>query len=104
MNGTPIDPALLDLLAALHGRLETNAPFQVISGYRSPKTNQMLAAKSEGVAKQSQHVQGKARAPREVNPALPAGLPEVIMQAMAVDKEKRYQTMPELRAALEKFR
>ena len=51
-----------------------------------------------------QHVQGKARPPREINPALPAGLPEVIMQAMAVDKDKRYQTMPELRAALEKFR
>ncbi len=36
-------------------------------------------------------------------PALPPGLPEVIMQAMSVDKDKRYQTMPELRAALEKY-
>jgi len=26
------------------------------------------------------------------------------MQAMSVDKDKRYQTMPELRAALEKYR
>jgi HEAT repeat protein/tRNA A-37 threonylcarbamoyl transferase component Bud32 len=51
-----------------------------------------------------QHVQGKARPPREINPALPPGLPEVIMQAMSVDKDKRYQTMPELRVALEKFR
>jgi serine/threonine-protein kinase len=51
-----------------------------------------------------QHVQGKARLPRDINPALPPGLPEVIMQAMSVDKDKRYQTMPLLRDALEKFR
>ena len=44
------------------------------------------------------------RPPREINPGLPAGLPEVIMQAMSVDKDKRYQTMQELRVALEKFR
>jgi len=50
-----------------------------------------------------QHVQGKARQPREINPGLPAGLPEVIMQAMSVDKDKRYQTMNDLRAALEKY-
>ena len=51
-----------------------------------------------------QHVQGKARPPREINPGLPAGLPEVITQAMSVDKDKRYQTMQDLRAALERFR
>jgi hypothetical protein len=39
-----------------------------------------------------------------LNPGLPPGLPEVIMQAMSVDKDKRYQTMAELRAALEKYR
>jgi serine/threonine-protein kinase len=50
-----------------------------------------------------QHVQGKARAPREINPGLPEGLPEVIMQAMSVDKEKRFQTMVELRTAVERF-
>ncbi len=48
-------------------------------------------------------LQGKARAPREINPGLPAGLPEVIMQAMSVDKDKRYQTMVDLRAALKSF-
>jgi serine/threonine-protein kinase len=51
-----------------------------------------------------QHVQGKARAPREVNPALPPELSEVIVQAMAVDKNKRFQSMDELRVALEKYR
>jgi serine/threonine-protein kinase len=60
-------------------------------------------ARGDHMSVMYQHVQGKARAPREINPGLPAGLPEVIMQAMAVDKDKRYQTMNELRAALEKF-
>jgi HEAT repeat protein/tRNA A-37 threonylcarbamoyl transferase component Bud32 len=61
-------------------------------------------ARGDHMSVMYQHVQGKARPPREINPALPAGLPEVIMQAMSVDKDKRFQTMPELRAALEKFR
>ncbi len=61
-------------------------------------------ARGDHMSVMYQHVQGKARPPRELNPALPAGLPEVIMQAMAVDKDKRFQTMQELRAALEKYR
>jgi serine/threonine-protein kinase len=61
-------------------------------------------ARGDHMSVMYQHVQGKARAPREVNPGLPAGLPEVIMQAMSVDKDKRYQTMQELRAALERYR
>jgi serine/threonine-protein kinase len=48
-----------------------------------------------------QHVQGKARVAKEVNAGLPVSLSDVIMKAMAVDKSKRYQTMDELRAALE---
>ncbi len=56
----PIDPALLDLLHKLHGALETREPFQIVSGYRSPKTNARLAAHSGGVAKRSMHVKGKA--------------------------------------------
>ncbi|MBK7249539.1 MAG: HEAT repeat domain-containing protein [Gammaproteobacteria bacterium] len=51
-----------------------------------------------------QHVQGKARAPQEVNPALPSGLGELVSQAMAVDVAKRPQSMDELRAALGRFR
>ena len=50
-----------------------------------------------------QHVQGKARAAQELNPALPAGLSEMVMRAMAVDKNKRFQSMEEVRGALEKF-
>ncbi|MBV9726329.1 MAG: serine/threonine protein kinase, partial [Gammaproteobacteria bacterium] len=50
-----------------------------------------------------QHVQGKARAPREINPGLPQGLSELVMKAMAVDKAKRHQSMEELRDSLQKF-
>jgi HEAT repeat protein/tRNA A-37 threonylcarbamoyl transferase component Bud32 len=50
-----------------------------------------------------QHVQGKARPPQEINPALPPGLSDLILKAMSVDKTKRFQTMEELRLALEKF-
>jgi len=51
-----------------------------------------------------QHVQGKARVPQDLNPALPAGFSDLVMKAMAVDKTKRFQTMNELSAALESFR
>ena len=50
-----------------------------------------------------QHVQGKARVAQDVNPNLPPGLSDLVMRAMAVDKTKRFQTMEELRVALERF-
>lgn len=56
----PIDPALLDILHALQGKLDTPEPFQVISGYRSPATNAMLHERSNGVAARSFHLQGRA--------------------------------------------
>lgn len=55
-----IDPALFDALHAIQGRLETERPFQIISGYRSPRTNAMLRNRSNGVAEHSQHTVGKA--------------------------------------------
>src|SRR5579884_937285 len=55
-----IDRRLLDLLYQLHGRLETNQPFQLISGYRSSATNAMLRAHSDGVAQHSLHMDGMA--------------------------------------------
>jgi uncharacterized protein YcbK (DUF882 family) len=55
-----IDRNLLDLLADLHHRSGSRKPFQVISGYRSPQTNAMLAAESSGVAKHSLHMEAKA--------------------------------------------
>jgi uncharacterized protein YcbK (DUF882 family) len=55
-----IDLRLLDLLHVLQLTLRSRAPFEVISGYRSPATNAMLAAASDGVAKKSLHMQGMA--------------------------------------------
>jgi uncharacterized protein YcbK (DUF882 family) len=56
----PIDPRLLDVLDAVAQRTESKSPFQVISGYRSPKTNAMLHERSAEVAKKSLHTQGMA--------------------------------------------
>ncbi len=55
-----IDPELLDLLTALQTKLRTREPFQIISGYRSPATNAMLATMTDGVAQNSLHMQGMA--------------------------------------------
>jgi uncharacterized protein YcbK (DUF882 family) len=56
----PIDPHLLDLLDAVSTLTGCGAPFQVISGYRSPATNAMLRERSEEVAKKSFHMSGMA--------------------------------------------
>jgi HEAT repeat protein/tRNA A-37 threonylcarbamoyl transferase component Bud32 len=61
-------------------------------------------ARGDHMAVMYQHVQGKARAPQEINTTLPPGLSEVVTKAMAVDKTKRFQTMEEYRTALERFR
>ncbi len=50
-----------------------------------------------------QHVQGKAKPPIEVNPQIPPGLSEIVMKSMGVDKARRFQSMDELRAALERY-
>ncbi len=55
-----IDRRLLDLLCALHSQLDTTAPFDLISGYRSPQTNAMLHSHSEAVATNSLHMYGMA--------------------------------------------
>ena len=56
----PIDRDLLDLLVALRDRVHSHAHFEVISGYRSPLTNAMLHAGSEGVSAHSLHMDGRA--------------------------------------------
>jgi uncharacterized protein YcbK (DUF882 family) len=55
-----IDADLLDLLHVLATATETTRPYQVISGYRSPATNEMLRHRSEGVAAGSLHLTGQA--------------------------------------------
>jgi uncharacterized protein YcbK (DUF882 family) len=56
----PIDPRLLDLLHSIRQSSDTTKPFNLVSGYRSPQTNAMLAAQYEGVARHSMHIEGKA--------------------------------------------
>lgn len=58
----PMDPALLDTLWQVQRNLGSATPFQIISAYRSPKTNTMLRGRSvhTGVAKNSMHLSGQA--------------------------------------------
>ena len=55
-----IDPRTIDIAAASHRLLQTNEPYMMLSGYRSPKTNAMLRSRSGGVARNSLHMTGKA--------------------------------------------
>lgn len=55
-----IDNRLLHLLHALRAEFDSTGRFEVISGYRSPKTNAELIARGRGVAAQSLHMLGRA--------------------------------------------
>lgn len=56
----PIDPNLLNVLYKLRETLQTDKPFHIISGYRSPLSNGIMHSHSNGVAKNSLHMLGKA--------------------------------------------
>lgn len=56
----PIDPQLFDVLYDLQVLADRDAPYEIISGYRSPRTNAMLHNRSDGVATRSLHMDGKA--------------------------------------------
>jgi uncharacterized protein YcbK (DUF882 family) len=55
-----IDVQLLDQVVQLQRLLESESEFNVISGYRSPKTNEMLRSHTDGVARNSFHTRGRA--------------------------------------------
>lgn len=57
---SPIATGLLDLLHSLSAKLGTSAEFHVVSGYRSPHTNALLAKNTSGVARHSLHMDGLA--------------------------------------------
>jgi uncharacterized protein YcbK (DUF882 family) len=60
-NERAFDPALFDVLSDLAREVgRTGAEFQVISGYRSPATNEMLSETRSGIAKHSLHMQARA--------------------------------------------
>jgi serine/threonine-protein kinase len=66
-------------------------------------TGQPPYSRGDHMSVMYQHVQGKAKAPIDVNPGLPKPLSDLVAQAMSVDKAKRHQSMDELRLALEKI-
>jgi uncharacterized protein YcbK (DUF882 family) len=55
-----MDPKLFDVFHDLRERLDTDRPFQIICGYRSPATNALLHSRSSQVAKHSLHMDGMA--------------------------------------------
>jgi uncharacterized protein YcbK (DUF882 family) len=67
----PMSPRLIDMLYDLQARLHQDGPIEVISAYRSPQTNMMLASYSDGVAKHSYHTRGMAIDIRMQNAPLP---------------------------------
>lgn len=55
------DPKLLDQMYLLRLKMDSQKdPLHVVSGYRSPNTNEMLRRKSKRVAKNSFHMHAKA--------------------------------------------
>lgn len=56
----PIDFRLMEILATIQRETGSKGVYEVISGYRSPRTNISLRSNSTGVAKKSLHLKGKA--------------------------------------------
>jgi len=76
----PIDPALLVMLEQVSSKFSSNKVLHIISGYRSPETNKLLAEQSNGVARHSMHLDGKA-----IDIRMPGtDLKQVHMAALAV--------------------
>jgi uncharacterized protein YcbK (DUF882 family) len=56
----PIDLRLFDILLNIKRETGSKGVCEVISAYRSPRTNEYLRAKTNGVAKKSLHLKGRA--------------------------------------------
>ena len=55
-----MDTRTIDIMAASLSLMDTDQPYMMLSGYRSPQTNAMLRSQSRGVAKNSLHMKGQA--------------------------------------------
>jgi len=55
-----MDPAVFDILYDIQIASGSVGTYQIISAYRSPATNEVLRGNSNGVAKNSQHLLGRA--------------------------------------------
>jgi hypothetical protein len=82
-QSSPMHPALLALLREL-GRAHPGARIDLVSGFRSPKLNEMLRKKGHHVASHSQHTLGNAVDFRVVTEGEPQG-----MSPPAVERELR---------------
>ncbi|MGJ8622476.1 MAG: YcbK family protein [Yoonia sp.] len=55
-----MDLRTIDIMSAALNLMETDEPYLLLSGYRSPRTNQMLSTRNRGVARNSLHMVGQA--------------------------------------------
>lgn len=67
----PMKLSLLDVLHDLQAKLNNHNTIEIISGYRSPRTNATMAKFGSGVANHSLHMEGKAIDIRLVGTPLP---------------------------------
>ena len=55
-----MDLRTIDIMSAALNLMDVSEPYLLLSGYRSPQTNQMLRQSNSGVASNSLHMQGQA--------------------------------------------
>ncbi len=55
-----MDRRTIDIMSASLNLMDTDEPYLLLSGYRSPQTNAMLRSRSRGVARNSLHMLGQA--------------------------------------------
>ena len=55
-----MDTETMDFLSLIQDEFGHDIPFHLLSGYRSPATNAMLARQQSGVARESWHMKGRA--------------------------------------------
>ncbi len=55
-----MSPKLIQLATEIYMQTGATKPMEIVCGYRAPKTNKALAAKSRGVASNSFHLKGQA--------------------------------------------
>ncbi|HZT87895.1 MAG TPA: DUF882 domain-containing protein [Stellaceae bacterium] len=77
---TKIDPAAIDFLASVMDSVGATQA-TVLSAYRTPETNAMLARTTFGVAEHSQHMYGRA-----LDIHLPSRLADAMTQARAMQR------------------
>jgi uncharacterized protein YcbK (DUF882 family) len=77
----PIELRLIDLLYELALAAGREPRFEIISGYRSPATNALLASTTDGVSSKSLHMEGRAIDVRMV------GLPTIALRDLALARQ-----------------